>query len=63
MWVDARSTPPRIGVVLAIDGSLFYSDGKPSDEIMKELMVRKDDQIMALKILAISTGSTYINCL
>ena len=31
LWVDARSTPPRCGPVLALHGELYYTDGKPSE--------------------------------
>ena len=60
LWVDARSTPPRCAAVLVLDGAIYFTDGKPSQSVCQRLLQRQDNQIMALEILAISTGlSTF----
>ena len=60
LWVDARSTPPRCGAVLVIDGCLYYTDGQPAQKFMEELIQRDNSQIMALEIMAIAVGmSTF----
>ena len=39
---------------------MIYTDGKPSDAIVRRLSVRKDNQIMALESIAIALGlSTF----
>ena len=35
MFVDARSTPPRVAAVLVSDGAILYSDMAPSEEVSK----------------------------
>ena len=35
MFVDARSTPPRVAAVLVSDGAILYSDMAPSEEVGK----------------------------
>jgi len=45
LFVDAASTPPRCAAVLAIDGTVLYTDVRPSSQIMGQLKPRCDGQI------------------
>ena len=56
LFVDAASTPPRVGAVLCIDGVMLYTDGKPAPCIMRALQNRQDKQIMSLEMVAIAVG-------
>ena len=60
MLVDARSTPARCAAVLVKGAKILYTDGAPSEGIMKQFTKRGDGQIMTLEILAIAVGlSTF----
>jgi hypothetical protein len=56
IFTDARSTPPRIAATMLLEGKLYYSDAEPSTEVVKQLLNRKDQQIMALEMLAAFFG-------
>ena len=56
LFVDARGVPARCAAVLFIDGQCMFTDGQPSEAIMKCFKQRADNQIMTLEILAISVG-------
>ena len=60
LLVDARSTPARCAAVLVKGAEILYTDGAPSEGIMKQFTKRGDGQIMTLEILAIAVGlSTF----
>jgi hypothetical protein len=60
MFVDARSTPPRLAAVLICDRRILYSDMEPSQEVMRQFKSRGDCHIMSLELLAIAFGlSTF----
>ena len=56
LFVDAASTPPRVGAVLLCDDTMLYSDMAPSDEVLQFFQTRQDNQIMSLELLAIAFG-------
>ena len=58
---DARSTPPRVSAVAAVDGQLFYSDAEPPACVMAAFQPRGDGQITSLEILAIAFGKPRRN--
>ena len=50
----------RCAAVLFSEGGCHYTDGKPSQAIVKKLHTRSDSQIMAMEALAIILGlSTF----
>lgn len=60
LFVDARSTPPRIAAVLECDGLAFYSDVEPGADVLQFFTERKDHQITSLELLALAFGlSTF----
>ena len=60
LYVDARSTPPRLAAVLSVDGRLLYTDWEPPRQLMALFRQRGDNQIMSLELLAIALGlSTF----
>ena len=49
-----------LAALLRLDGELFYIDGTPPQCVIKQLLLRKDNQIMALELLPIALGlSTF----
>ena len=56
MFVDARSTPPRVAAVLVADGRIEYSDMEPGQEVLAQFKSRKDGLIMCLELLSIAFG-------
>jgi len=56
LFVDARSTPPRVAAVLLKDRRVWYSDVAPPRRILQVLRNRNDGQIMSLEILSIAFG-------
>ena len=46
----------RCAAVLCVDGRVYYTDGKPADQIVDRFTKRADNQITTLEILAISVG-------
>ena len=58
VFTDARSTPPRLGAVMIVDGRIYYSDAAPDKSTMDLLIERRDNQIMALEMLAAYFGVT-----
>ena len=64
LFVDARSTPPRVAAVLFLDGQASYSDWAPPECVMRHFKRRGDAQIMSLELLAIAFGlSTFSGAL
>ena len=60
MFVDAAGCPARCAAVLFTEDQCLYTDGKPSERILANLLQRKDSQIMALESIAIALGmSTF----
>ena len=56
LFCDARGSPPHLAAVLFIGDKCKYVHMEPSEEIMSSFRRRKDNQIMALELLAISVG-------
>ena len=56
LFVDARSTPPRVAAVLFMQGCVFYSDWAPPECVLAHFKQRGDSQIMSLELLAIAFG-------
>jgi len=64
LFVDARSTPPRVAAVLFLDGRSSYSDWAPPVCVLRHFKQRGDAQIMSLELLAIAFGlSTFSDAL
>ena len=56
LFCDARGTPPRIGAVLVDRAEMTYTDWEPPLEVVQALHGRKDEQIMAMELIAIVVG-------
>ena len=56
IFMDARSTPPRLAAVSQLCGKLVYTDLAPPASLMSLLKPRADQQIMALEILGVIPG-------
>ena len=48
LFVDAASTPARCAAVLCIDGYVLYTDCEPSEQLVAQLVERRDKQITSL---------------
>ena len=59
MYADARSSPPRLGVVVLVDGQYYYCDAAPSPSVLQQFAKRDDGQITSLEILAIALGAQF----
>jgi hypothetical protein len=60
LYADARGQPPRLAAVLICDGRISYTDWEPDADLLGFFRARKDNQIMALELLALALGlSTF----
>ncbi len=60
LFGDARGVPPNLGAVVFIGGSCLYTHMELPEHVMHQFLRRRDSQIMALELLAISLGlSTF----
>ena len=56
LFVDARSTPPRVAAVLMHDEQIYFADWEPPRSLMSCFRQRADGMIMSLELLAIAFG-------
>ena len=56
LFADARGTPPQIGAVLIEGGSIEYTEWVPPKCVLTALKERRDEQIMAQELLAITVA-------
>ena len=56
LFVDARSTPPRLAAVLVGDGIVEFCDMEPEASVLSNFKQRGDNQIMSLELLSIALG-------
>ena len=58
LFCDAASTPARVAAVCMDASSLEYTAWSPPSELLEMLEPRRDQQIMALELMAIVVGGT-----
>ena len=56
LFCDAASTTAALGAALLIDDMCFFTHTVPAPGVVEMFRLRKDNQIMALELLAISLG-------
>ena len=60
LFCDAANTPPRIGIILAIQGRMAYTDWEVPPSVLRMFRNRRDGQILGLELLAILIGDSSL---
>ena len=56
LFCDAQGSPPRVGVVCCVRDQILFTSSLIPPEVFKQLVDRRDEQIMALELIAITVG-------